>query len=122
MFTHTHTHTHTHTPFNHSIGLLKEYLVLVAFKFYYTVGFPGGSVFKESARNAGDPGSIPGSRRSPAGGHGNPLQYPCLENPHGQRSLAGYSPLGRKKSNTSEQLAQRNTYNGAYVSFSASHY
>ena len=34
---------------------------------------------KESACNAGDPGSIPGSGRSPAGGHGNPLQYPCLE-------------------------------------------
>ena len=67
------------------------------------MGFPGGSVFKESASNAGDPGSIPGSGRSPAGGHGNPLQYSCLENPHGQRSLVGYSPLGHKKSNTSEQ-------------------
>ena len=36
---------------------------------------------EESASNAGDPGSIPGSRRSPGGGHGNPLQYSCLENP-----------------------------------------
>ena len=39
---------------------------------------------KESACNAGDagdPGSIPGSGRSPGGGHGNPLQYSCLENP-----------------------------------------
>ena len=36
-------------------------------------------------------GSIPGLGRSPGGGHGNPLQYSCLENPHGQRSLAGYS-------------------------------
>ena len=44
-------------------------------------GFPGGSVDKESAYNAGDPGSIPGSRRSPGEGHGNPLQYSCLENP-----------------------------------------
>ena len=33
-----------------------------------------------------------GLGRSPGGGHGNPLQYSCLENPHGQRSLAGYSP------------------------------
>ena len=36
-----------------------------------------------------DGGSIPQSGRFPAGGHGNPLQYSCLENPHGQRSLAG---------------------------------
>ena len=44
-------------------------------------GFPGGSDVKASARNAGDPGSIPGSRRSPGEGNGNPLQYSCLENP-----------------------------------------
>ena len=42
--------------------------------------FPGGSDNKESACNAGDPGSIPGSRRSPGEGNGNPLQYSCLEN------------------------------------------
>ena len=45
--------------------------------------------------NAGDireKGLIPGSGRSPGGGHGNPLQYSCLENPNGQRNLAGYSP------------------------------
>ena len=44
-------------------------------------GFPGGSDSKESACNAGDPGSIPRSGRSPQGGNGNPLQYLCLENP-----------------------------------------
>ena len=38
------------------------------------------------------------------GGHGNPLQYFCLENPHGQRSLAGYSPWGHKELDTTEQL------------------
>ena len=54
-----------------------------------TLGFPGGSDSKESVCNVGDLGSIPGSGRSPGGGHGNPLQYSCLENPHGQRSLAG---------------------------------
>ena len=43
-------------------------------------GFPGGSVGKESARNVGDPDSIPGSGRSPEEGNGNPLQYSCLEN------------------------------------------
>ena len=45
------------------------------------MSFPGGSDGKESACNAGDLGSIPGLRRSPGGGHGNPLQYSCLENP-----------------------------------------
>ena len=43
--------------------------------------FPGGSDGKESAYNVGDLGSIPGSGRSPGGGHGNLLQYSCLENP-----------------------------------------
>ena len=66
--------------------------------------FPGSSVGKESACNAGDPGSIPRSGRSPGGGYGNPLQYSCLENPHGQRSLAGYSPRGRKELDMTESL------------------
>ena len=43
--------------------------------------FPGGSDGKASAYNAGDPGLIPGSERSPGEGNGNPLQYSCLENP-----------------------------------------
>ena len=43
--------------------------------------FPGGSEVKASARNAGDPGSIPGLGRSPGEGNGNPLQYSCLGNP-----------------------------------------
>ena len=43
--------------------------------------FLGGSDGKASAYNAGDPGSIPGSGRSPGEGNGNPLQYSCLENP-----------------------------------------
>ena len=60
------------------------------------------AVVKNSPANAGDTGdsgSIPGLRRSPGGGHSNPLQYSCLENPHGQRSLVGYSPWGCKESN-----------------------
>ena len=44
-------------------------------------GFPGSSVDKESACNAGDPGSIPRLGRSPGEGNGKPLQYSCLENP-----------------------------------------
>ena len=101
-----------------------------------TLGFLHSSVGKESACNAGDPISIPGSGRfpeegigyplqcswsplvaqsvenlpamwetwvrslgwedSPGRGLGNPLQYSCLENPHGQRSLVGYSPWSCK--------------------------
>ena len=44
-------------------------------------GFPGGSVVKNLPTNAGDAGLIPGSGRSPGRGHGNTLQYSCLENP-----------------------------------------
>ena len=40
--------------------------------------FPGGLTGKEFAHNAGDPGSVPGSGRSPGEGDGNPLQYSCL--------------------------------------------
>ena len=57
---------------------------------------------KESACNAGDPGLIPSLGRSPGGGHSNPLQYSCLENPHGERSLLGYSPWSRKESDMTE--------------------
>ena len=42
---------------------------------------------------------------SPGGGHGNPLQYSCLENPPGQRSLAGYGPWGCKALDTTKQLS-----------------
>ena len=65
------------------------------------MGFPGGASGKEPAANTGDirdTGLIPGSGRSPGGGHGNPLQYSCLENSHGQRSLVGYSPWSLKES------------------------
>ena len=55
------------------------------------MSFLGGSDDKESSCNVGNLGSISGLGRSPGGGHGNPLQYSCLENPHGQRSLEGYS-------------------------------
>ena len=60
-------------------------------------------VVKNPPANAGDirdAGSVPGSERSLGGGHGNPLQYSCLENP--MRSLAGYSPCSHKESDTTE--------------------
>ena len=69
------------------------------------IGFPGGSDSEESACHAGDLGSIPGLGRSPGGGSGNPLQYSCLGNHHGQRSLVGYSPWGHKESDMTERLS-----------------
>ena len=56
---------------------------------------------KESVCSTGDLGSVPGLGRSPAEGNGNPLQYPCLEKSHGQRSLVGY---GREESDMTERL------------------
>ena len=73
-------------------------------------GFSGGSVVKNlpaNARDKGDMGSVPGWGRSPGGGNGNPLQYSCLENLHGQKSLAGYSLRGRKELDTTEQPKQQ---------------
>ena len=61
------------------------------------LGFPGGSDGKESACNTGGLGLIPWLGRSPGGGQGNPFQNSCLENPHGQRSLVGYSPWGLER-------------------------
>ena len=77
------------------------------------LGFPGGSDSKESACNVADLGSAPGLGRAPGGGHGNLLQYSCLENPmdtpvflpgksHGQRS---YRPWGCKELGITERLS-----------------
>ena len=58
------------------------------------MGFPGGSVGKESASNAGDLGLIPGLGRSSGGRQGNPFQYSCLENPGGQEEAGGLKSMG----------------------------
>ena len=55
-------------------------------------------------------GSISGSKRPPGEEHDNPLQYSCLENPHGQRSLAGYSPWAPKELDTTERLSTAQMY------------
>ena len=67
-----------------------------------TLCFPGASDSKGSAWNAGDLGSDPGLGRSPGRRHDNPLQYYCLEDHHGQRSLVAYSPGGHKELDTTE--------------------
>ena len=61
------------------LQVFLDFLLLHSSPLYW--GFPGGSDSKASACNAGDPGSIPGSGRSPGEGNGNSLQYSCLENP-----------------------------------------
>ena len=65
---------------------------------------------KESACNAGDLGSIPGSKRSSGGAHGNPLQSSCPGESHEQRSVVGYSPWGCKQSDTTQQLTCQYLY------------
>ena len=55
-----------------------------------------------NAGGVGDAGLIPGSGRTPGGGHGNPLQFSHQDNPHGQRSLVSYSPWGCKQLDTTE--------------------
>ena len=62
IYIYTHTHACTHI-------------------YMYVLGLPGGSDGKESTCNEGNLGSIPGLGRCPEGGHGNSLQYSCLENP-----------------------------------------
>ena len=63
-----------------------------------------GSDSKESICNAGDLSSIPWVGKIPWKRSGNPLQYSCLENPHEQRSLAGYNPWRCKVLDMTEQL------------------
>ena len=81
-------------PYDPAIALLGIYME--------KIGFLGGSDNKESAYNAGDQSSIPGLGRSPGRGHGNPLQYSCLENSNRQKCLKGYSPWGCKESETTD--------------------
>ena len=74
------------------------------------MGFPGGSDGKESAYDAGALGWIPELGRSLRGGHGDPLRYSCLQNPHGQRSLEGYSPWSLKELEMTEATEHARTY------------
>ena len=83
---------------------LDRHMLSGIFAFPFRLGdFPGGLDGKASAYNAGDPGSISVSGRSPGEGNGNPLQHSCLEN-HGQRSLADCSPWSCKGLDMTERL------------------
>ena len=87
----------------------KKDLALIMFCFFNLAAsymdllncVPGGSEVKESASNAGDLGSIPGSGRHPGEGNGNPPVFLPGEF-HGQRSLVGYSPWGHRELDTTE--------------------
>ena len=68
------------------------------------LGFPGVSDSKETAHNTAYLGLIPALGKSPGGGHCNPLQYSCLENHHGQRSLEGCRMWGHKELDKTECL------------------
>ena len=74
------------------------------------LGFLGGSDGKEFTCNAGSLGLIPGLRKPPGGGHGNPFQYSCLEKPHGQRSLEGYSPWDHKESDVTKHSTAQHSH------------
>ena len=72
--------------YNLSVAVLSQNNIKEVNNAFYhllmlSLGFPGGSVNKESTCNAGYLGSVPGLGRNPGGGHGNPLQHSCLENP-----------------------------------------
>ena len=85
-------------------------LLSLTTRFYYS-GLPSvwaslvAQMVKESACHVEELGSIPGFGCSPGGGHCNPLQFSCLETPHGQRSLVGYSPWGHKELDMTGQLS-----------------
>ena len=77
----------------------------------YALGFPVGSDGKEPACSEGGLGLIPGLGRAPGGGRGSQLQCSCLENPHGQRSLAHCSPRSHKVLDTTERLTHTHNIN-----------
>ena len=72
-------------------------IILISNQYSISWSVPGGSVGKESAWNAGDLDSVPGSGRSPGEENGNPLQYSCLENPIDKGAWLA-SPWNRKQS------------------------
>ena len=82
----------------------------------YGSGLPGPDG-KESASNAGDPGSIPGWGRSPGEREWQPTAVLLPRKSHGQRNLVGYSPWGHKESTTTERLTLAHLKRGHFWSY-----
>ena len=78
---------------------MQIYILQIHVQFIY-IQLTYNMYVKNLPASAGDPGLFPGLERCPGEGNGNPLQCSCLENPHGQRSLAGYNPRGHRESVT----------------------
>ena len=95
-----------------SQSTLSHFIKKGKFSSIYKLLFPSSSTGKESTCNAGDPGLILGLESFPGEAIGNTLPYSCLENPHGQRSLAGYSSQGRKELDMTEQLGTAHHMHG----------
>ena len=91
----------------------KNKVLFFKFNFYFILVFPGGSPSEESARNAGDPSSVPGWGRSSGGGNGDPLRYSCLGIPRTE-GPGRYSPWSRR--HTAEQLGTHSSFT-EFVSF-----
>ena len=98
VYTHTHTHTHTQMDMYTHTHTMEYYSAIKKNSLMLFAGFPGGSDDKESAYNAGGPGLIPGSEKSP-GEVFLPEESPWTE------ERGGYSPWGHKESDTTEQLS-----------------
>ena len=93
-------------------GIAKSQIQLSNFHFHFpwVWGFPGGASGKESTCWCRRPGLLPGSGRSPGGGHGNPLQYSCLENPMDRGALQVLvAPLSYKESDSTEATEHKHT-------------
>ena len=95
-----------HSLFSLTLWFLPQIILFCLINNIVILGFPGSSDGKENACNAEDLDLIPELGRSPGRGHSNPLQYSCLENPHGQRSLVDDSGVA-KKSDMTEWLSIR---------------
>ena len=96
------------------IPLEIKYTIQITLSHTY-VGFSGGSVGKEFTYNAGDISLFPVLRRSPGGGHGNPLQYSCLENSTDREAWRDIVYRIKKKLDTTEATEHASMHTDVYT-------